>query len=94
MALCCVRTWSRRWSAKLRHGPRSRRAEPGVRHSTDFIILESLISARDFRETELTRKDKQRLRSMLDRCRSEPAAMSVERAAEPLDRLARAAGLD
>lgn len=65
-----------------------------VRHSIDFVILASLISARDFRETALTKKDRRRLRAMLDRCRSEPAAMSVERAAESLDRLARAADLD
>lgn len=65
-----------------------------VRHSIDFVILASLIAARDLRETELTKKDKRRLNAMLDCCRREPAARSVDRAAESLDRLARAAGLD
>ncbi|WP_456697716.1 hypothetical protein [Aeromicrobium sp. P5_D10] len=65
-----------------------------IRHSIDFVILASLIAARDLRETELTKKDKRRLNAMLDCCRREPAAMSVGRAAESLDRLARAAGLD
>lgn len=65
-----------------------------TRHCTDFVTLASLISARDFRETTLTKTDRQRLRAMLDKCRNDRAAMAVDRAAESMGRLARAAGLD
>jgi hypothetical protein len=63
------------------------------RHCTDFVVLASLISARDFRETALDKKDRGRLRKMLAYCRRDAAVMSVENAAEALDRLERAAKL-
>lgn len=63
------------------------------RHCTDFVVLSSLVAARDFRENELTRKDRSRLRRMLTYCRRDDSAMSVEYAVEALDRLERAAGL-
>lgn len=62
-----------------------------TRHCTDFVVLANLISARDFRETELTKKDRTRLRRMLTCCREDDSAMSVENAIEALDRLERAA---
>ncbi|MBM9464845.1 hypothetical protein JL108_15430 [Aeromicrobium sp. YIM 150415] len=64
-----------------------------VRHSTDFVILASLISARDFRETELSRKDKKRLRAMVERCRHDTEVMAWVGATTALDRLGRAAEL-
>ena len=63
------------------------------RHCTDFVVLASLISARDFREIELTRKDRTRLRRMLAYCRKDDSAMTVENATESLDRLERASRL-
>lgn len=53
-----------------------------ARHCTDFVVLANLISARDFRETELSRRDRARLRKMLVVCRSDSAAMSVDNALE------------
>lgn len=64
-----------------------------TRHCSDFVVLCGLISARDFRETELGKKDRARLRRMLTYCRKDDSAMSVENAAEALDRLERAAKL-
>lgn len=64
-----------------------------ARHCTDFLVLASLIAARDFRETELASKDRSRLRTMVACCRTDDSAMSVEYAAEALDRLERAAKL-
>lgn len=57
------------------------------RHCDDFVVLAALIAARDFRQTELTKKDLQRLRGMLPICRQTPSAMSIEGAAAALDRL-------
>ncbi|WP_141014739.1 hypothetical protein [Nocardioides sambongensis] len=65
-----------------------------TRHCTDFVVLASLISARDFRETEIGPKDRKRLRKMLTYCRKDTAAMSVDGASDALDRLERAAGLN
>lgn len=62
-----------------------------TRHCTDFVVLANLVSARDFRETELMKKDRTRLRKMLTYCRNDDSAMSVENAVEALDRLERAA---
>lgn len=45
-----------------------------ARHCTDFVVLASLISARDFRETELARKDRTRLRKMVVCCREDDSA--------------------
>lgn len=64
------------------------------RHSADFVMLASLISGRDFKETELTKKDRRRLQLMLEQCRSETSTMSVEGAARSLEHLERSAGLD
>jgi len=64
-----------------------------TRHCTDFVVLASLVSARDFRETALEKKDRARLRKMLTYCRKDAAAMSVENAAEALDRVERATKL-
>lgn len=36
-----------------------------TRHCTDFVVLANILSARDFRETELVKKDRARLRKML-----------------------------
>ena len=65
----------------------------GTRHCSDFVVLASLVSAHDFRETELVKKDRQRLRAMLTYCRKDDFAMSVENAEEALGRLERAAKL-
>ena len=63
------------------------------RHCTDFVVLASLVSARDFRETALDKKDRVRLRKMLAYCRRDASAMSLENAAEALDRVERGATL-
>jgi hypothetical protein len=64
-----------------------------TRHCTDFVVLASLVSARDFRETALENKDRARLRKMLTYCRRAATAMSLENAAEALNRVERAAKL-
>lgn len=64
------------------------------RHCTDFVVLSGLISARDFRETELVGKDRTRLRKMLTYCRKDESAMLLENADEALERLSRAARLE
>lgn len=61
-----------------------------ARHCIDFVVLAALVSARDFRETDLVKKDRTRLRKMLDCCRRDDAAMSVKHATEALDRVERA----
>lgn len=44
----------------------SNAGDPGMgRHRRDFVILAGLLTARDFRSEELTRKDRQRLRAMV-----------------------------
>lgn len=63
------------------------------RHCSDFVVLATLISAGDFRETALVKKDRARLRSMVTCCRRDEAAMATEDAAEALERLERAARL-
>lgn len=63
-------------------------------HCTDFVVLATLIAARDFRETELVKKDRARLRTMLICCRKDDSAMAAEYAAEALERLERAARLN
>ncbi len=41
-------------------------SDPGLgRHRRDFVVLAGLIAARDFRDVELTKKDRQRLRAMV-----------------------------
>lgn len=56
-----------------------------ARHCDDFVVLASLISARDFRDTELTRKDRTRLRRM--------PSLNVSGGVDALYRLERAARL-
>lgn len=65
-----------------------------ARHCFDFVALAGLVAARDLRDTELTKKDRQRLRRMLEHCRNEADVMATENAGESLERLARAAELD
>lgn len=44
----------------------SNASDPGLgRHRRDFVILAGMITARDFRDIELTKKDRQRLRAMV-----------------------------
>lgn len=44
----------------------SNAGDPGPgRHRRDFVILAGLLTARDFRGQELTKKDRQRLRAMV-----------------------------
>ena len=57
-------------------------------------MLAGLISARDFRESDLVGKDRSRLRKMLTCCRNDDSAMSVQNADEALDRLERAKKLN
>ena len=57
------------------------------------MALANLISARDFRQTELVGKDRSRLGKMLTCCSTDDSATSVQNAAEALDRLERAARL-
>jgi hypothetical protein len=64
-----------------------------ARHCTDFVVLAGLVSARDFREADVTAKDRTRLRKMLTCCRRDEAGMAVDNAVEALSRLERAAGL-
>ncbi|MCW2813554.1 MAG: hypothetical protein JWN84_1009 [Nocardioides sp.] len=63
------------------------------RHCADFVVLATLIAARDFRTADLGKKDRQRLRKMVVCCRDDPSALSIEGATEALNRLERAAGL-
>lgn len=63
------------------------------RHCIDFVILATLVSARDFRDVKLRRTDRSRLRKMIGHCRSNASAMAVENAAEALERLERGAKL-
>lgn len=63
------------------------------RHCTDFVVLASLISARDVRETELARKDRERLAKMLRYCRADDSAMALNNAAHALERLEHATRL-
>lgn len=63
------------------------------RHCADFVVLAGLIAASDFRDEELVKKDRQRLGKMVAVCATDPTALSVENAAEHLDRVTRAAGL-
>lgn len=44
----------------------SNAGDPGLgRHRRDFVVLAGLLTARDFRNQELTKKDRQRLRTMV-----------------------------
>lgn len=44
----------------------SNAGDPGLgRHRRDFVVLAGLLTARDVRDEELTKKDRQRLRAMV-----------------------------
>ena len=60
---------------------------------TGTVLRPSLISARDVRETELARKDRERLAKMLRYCRADDSAMALNNAAQTLERLEHATRL-
>ena len=60
------------------------------RHCVDFVVLASLLAARDLRESPLERKDRQRLSRMIPLCRNDGPAMLVDEADEHLVRVQRA----
>jgi hypothetical protein len=63
------------------------------RHRGDFVVLASLIAARDFRGVELTKKDRKRIADMIAAVRADSKTMTgIEDAAQHLDRLERASG--
>lgn len=64
--------------------------DPGLgRHRRDFIILAGLLTARDVRNEELTKKDRQRLRAMVAAAMDDRALLlEVPQAENSRDRLA------
>lgn len=73
----------------------SNAGDPGVgRHRRDFAILAGLLTARDFRGQDLTKKDRQRLRAMVVAVRKDPVLLlEIPNADVSLDRLVTAADL-
>ncbi|MFT4010030.1 MAG: hypothetical protein QM655_08310 [Nocardioidaceae bacterium] len=73
----------------------SNTGDPGLgRHRRDFVILARLLTARDFRGEELTKKDRQRLRAMVAAVRNDRVLMlDVPDAESSLDRLVTAGEL-
>ena len=69
--------------------------DPGLgRHRRDFVTLAGLLTARDVRTEELTKKDRQRLRAMVAAARRDRALMlELPNAETSLGRLVTAAGL-
>jgi hypothetical protein len=69
--------------------------DPGLgRHRRDFVLLAGLLTARDFRSEELSRKDRQRLRAMVAAVRKDRVLLlEVPNAGRSLDRLVTAAEL-
>lgn len=64
------------------------------RHRRDFLVLVRLLTARDFRDEELTTKDRRRLRRMISAVRQDEGLMVEFATADAaLDRLVTAAGL-
>jgi hypothetical protein len=64
------------------------------RHRRDFVVLADLVTARDFAADELTKKDRQRLRSMIAAARKDKELMlEIQGAAQALERLEVASGL-
>ncbi len=64
------------------------------RHRLDFITLAALVAARDFRGSDLSRKDRRRLADMIAAVRTDPEVMlTVDHAHDSLDRLDRAIAL-
>lgn len=65
------------------------------RHRRDFVVLAGLITARDFAGLDTTKKDRQRLRSIVGAVRADRELLvEIPEASESLDRLVLAAGLD
>lgn len=65
-----------------------------ARHRQDFAVLTAVISARDFREADLSRTDRRRLRAMVAAIRADPETLRAFGEAErDLSRLERAAQL-
>lgn len=69
----------------------SNAGDPGLgRHRRDFVILAGLLTARDFRKEELTKKGRQRLRVMVAAAKKDRALLlEVPDAENSLDRLLR-----
>ena len=64
------------------------------RSSSRFVVLAGLLTARDFRNAELTKKDRQRLRAMVAAAKKDRALLlEVPDAENSLDRLATAGEL-
>ena len=56
----------------------SNTGDPGLgRHRRDFLILAGLLTARDFRSEEITKKDRQRLRTMVERRKDRALLLQV-----------------
>ena len=73
----------------------SNTGDPGLgRHRRDFVILAGLLTARDFRGEELTKKDQQRLRAMVAAVRKDwTLLVEMPDAEVSLDRLITATDL-
>lgn len=64
------------------------------RHRLDFVVLATMLAARDFRRTPATKSDRRRLREMVAAVRADRAAMLSDTGVEAaLARLETAAGL-
>lgn len=64
------------------------------RHRRDLVILAGLLTARDFRSEELTKKDRQRLRAMVAAVRKDHAlVLEIPNAEDSLGRLVTAGEL-
>lgn len=70
-------------------------ADPAKRrHRSDFSTLAAVVAARDLRGEQLTKKDRKRLRAMIEACRSDAVQLARTNATgASLDRLERAAKL-
>ena len=73
----------------------SNAGDPGLgRHRRDFVVLAGLLTARDFRNQELTKKDRQRLRAMVTAVGKDRALLiEIPGAQNSLDRLTTAGEL-
>jgi hypothetical protein len=64
------------------------------RHRRDFVIMTGLLTARDFRREELTKKDRQRLRAMVAAVQTDRVLLlEMPNVEDSLHRLATAADL-
>ncbi|HWJ65690.1 MAG TPA: hypothetical protein VNT31_03345 [Nocardioides sp.] len=70
-------------------------SDPGLgRHRRDFVVSAGLIAARDFRDVELTKKDRQRLRAMVAAVQKDRALLlDLPDAENSIDRLVTAGEL-